>query len=68
MTRIAGVDESVWTPLYAYNRQNIVNELDLLIKNLNAYRDALVHNDDEKLSQTLKEGRLIREKIKNGND
>ena len=68
MTRIAGVDESVWTPLYAYNRQNIVNELDLLIKNLSAYRDALVNNDDEKLSQTLKEGRLIREKIKNGNN
>ena len=31
MTRIAGVDERVWTPLYAYNRKNIVKELDGLI-------------------------------------
>lgn len=68
MTRIAGVDESVWTPLYACNRENIVKELDGLITSLSVYRDALVEKDDEKLSQTLKEGRLIRETIKRGND
>ncbi|MBE7068500.1 MAG: prephenate dehydrogenase/arogenate dehydrogenase family protein [Clostridiales bacterium] len=68
MTRIAGVDESVWTPLYAYNRENITQELTLLIEHLNVYRDALLQGDDEKLSQTLKEGRLIRENIKRGND
>ena len=68
MTRIAGVDEQVWTPLYAYNRKNIVKELDGLIERLSVYRDALVEKDDTKLSQTLKEGRLIRETIKRGND
>lgn len=68
MTRIAGVDEKVWTPLYAYNRENIVNELNGLIENLSKYRDALKGGDDGKLSETLKEGRLIREKIKQKND
>lgn len=68
MTRIAGVDEQVWTPLYAHNRENIVNELNGLIDNLSAYRDALVDCDDERLSRILKEGRLIRETIKRGND
>lgn len=68
MTRIAGVDERVWTPLYAYNRENILNELNGLIDNLTVYRDALKTCDDEQLSQTLKEGRLIRETIKRGND
>ena len=34
MTRIAGVDEKVWTPLYTCNRTNIVNELNGLIENL----------------------------------
>ena len=68
MTRIAGVDEQVWTPLYAYNRKNIVRELDGLIERLTVYRDALVEKDDTKLSETLKEGRLIRETIKRGND
>ena len=68
MTRIAGVDETVWTPLYAYNRNNIVNELNGLINELSVYRDALLKGDDEKLSLALKEGRLIRETIKRGND
>ncbi len=68
MTRIAGVDETVWTPLYACNRENIINELGGLIDRLSVYRDALIEKDDEKLSETLKEGRLIRETIKRGND
>ena len=68
MTRIAGVDEKVWTPLYACNRANILEELDGLIARLSVYRDALKDEDDEKLSQTLKEGRLIRETIKRNND
>ncbi len=68
MTRIAGVDETVWTPLYAYNRENILHELNGLIAHLETYRDALQSQDDKKLSDCLKEGRLIRETIKRRND
>ena len=68
LTRIAGVDEKVWTPLYACNRENIARELDCLIQNLSVYRDALMEKNDEKLSETLKAGRLIRETIKKHND
>ncbi|MBQ8685255.1 MAG: prephenate dehydrogenase/arogenate dehydrogenase family protein [Clostridia bacterium] len=67
MTRIAGVDENVWTPLYAHNRKNIVNELNGLIEQLAVYRDALAEENDAALSEALKEGRLIRETIKRGN-
>ena len=68
MTRIAGVDENVWTPLYTYNRKNITHELNGLIAHLSAYRDALEAGDDEALSERLKEGRLIRETIRRKND
>lgn len=68
MTRIAGVDERVWTPLYAFNRKNIAHELNGLIEHLSAYRDALEAGDDEALSERLKEGRLIRETIRRKND
>ena len=68
MTRIAGVDEGVWTPLYACNRENIVKELDGLIQNLSVYRDALVAEDDEALAEALKAGRKIRETIRRKND
>ncbi len=68
MTRIAGVDENVCTPLYAYNRQNIVSELSGLIEHLTVYLDALRSEDDEALSNALKEGRLIRETIRRKDD
>lgn len=64
MTRIAGVDEKVWTPLYACNRKNILNELNGLIGHLQEYRDALQTGDDQKLSDCLQKGRCIRENIK----
>ncbi len=68
MTRIAGVDERVWTPLYACNRENILRELSGFIEHLTVYRDALSAVDDEGLSNALREGRLIRETIKRPNE
>lgn len=68
MTRIAGVDERIWTDLYFFNKENVLAELNGLIDNLSVYRDALEGDDAQALSDCLKEGRKIREKIKNGND
>lgn len=64
MTRIAGVDEKMWTQLYMCNRECVLEELNGLIENLEKYRAALVERDENALSEALKEGRLIREKIK----
>ena len=68
MTRIAGVDEKMWTELYMYNRPYILKELEGLIKNLTVYQDAIAENNAQTLSDALKEGRLIRENIKRSND
>lgn len=67
MTRIAGVDENVWTQLYMMNSKNLVEEIETLVKNLNVYKNALENNDAEALKNALKEGRIIREKIKRPN-
>ena len=64
MTRIAGVDEKIWTELYMNNRAFILEELDCLLENLAVYRDAIASSDEKTLSETLKEGRLIRQNIK----
>ncbi len=64
MTRIAGVDEKIWTELYMNNRAFILEELDGLLENLAVYRDAIASSDEKTLSETLKEGRLIRQNIK----
>ena len=64
MTRIAGVDEKIWTELYLSNQEHILEELDCLIANLSKYRKAIEKGDEEELANTLKEGRLIRENIR----
>ena len=68
MTRIAGVDEKIWTELYMHNRAYALDELEGLIQHLEVYREALKNGDENALSNALKEGRLIRETIKRGND
>lgn len=68
MTRIAGVDEKIWTQLYMGNRPYILEELNGLITHLCVYRDAIEKGDSELLSIALKEGKAIRETIKRGND
>ena len=68
MTRIAGVDERIWTELYMNNRAFVLQELDGLIENLKVYRNALEDGNADALSVVLKEGRLIRQNIKRGND
>ena len=68
MTRIAGVDETMWTQLYMANRDCIETELKGLIDNLSVYLKAIENGDERALSEALKEGRLIRETIKRGND
>ncbi len=64
MTRIAGVDERIWSELYLSNKEFILRELEGIIFHLTEYQRAIEEEDGEKLADALKEGRLIREKIK----
>ena len=57
MTRIAGVDEEVWTRLYMLNKEKISEELSTLITNLQKYLIAFNNNDEQALKELLKEGR-----------
>lgn len=58
MTRIAGVDEQVWTRLYMLNRGAVTEELRRLIRHLNEYLAALEGGDESALRELLKQGRL----------
>ncbi len=64
MTRIAGVDEQIWSQLYFYNKDYILSELDGLIEHLTEYRTALSEQNEQALKDALREGRAIRENIK----
>lgn len=57
MTRVALLDENMWTELFSCNRDNLINELELLIENLYDYLNALKSNDKEALCKLLKDGK-----------
>lgn len=57
MTRVARLDENMWTELFLCNRDNLVNELETLIGNLGEYLTALKADDAETLRQLLKDGK-----------
>ena len=63
MTRIAGVDEEIWTRLYMLNIVKVEAELSLLIENLRKYLAALRSGDETLLKELLKEGRLRKEQL-----
>ncbi len=57
MTRVALLDENMWTELFMDNRDYLSEQLDILIEHLVQYRDALGEGNDEKLCQLLRDGR-----------
>lgn len=60
MTRVARLDEDMWTELFLDDADYLTKELGVLIQNLNAYLDALQAKDAEKLRALLKEGREMK--------
>lgn len=57
MTRVAKLNEKMWTELFLENNDYLVKEIDILIENLQQYKDALEKADSTALSALLKEGK-----------
>ncbi len=65
MTRVARLNETMWTELFFDNREALLPEVEGLVQRLTAYRDALRDNDRERMMQLLREGREIKESLEN---
>ncbi|MBR4941705.1 MAG: prephenate dehydrogenase [Clostridia bacterium] len=57
MTRVARLDENMWTELFLEDADHLTDELKILISNLNEYLDALESRDEDKLRSLLKDGK-----------
>ncbi len=68
MTRVAYLNEDMWTDLFMDNRDNLLFELDSYINSLTEYRDALAAGDETKLRELLKEGREKKERLDGAGD
>ena len=63
LTRVAKLNEVMWTELFLDNREHLGFELDCLIRSLQEYRDAIAAGDGEILCRLLREGRERKETI-----
>lgn len=61
MTRVAKLNEKMWTELFFSNRDNLVHEIDSLVIRLSEYSSALKNNDTETMNTLLREGRQLKE-------
>lgn len=61
LTRVAYLNENMWTELLLDNRDNLMREIKGLIDNLTEYYKALENNDSEALRQLLKDGKEKKE-------
>lgn len=57
MTRVARLDEDMWTELCLGNADHLTTQLETLIGHLNEYLSALKAGDGERLRELLREGR-----------
>lgn len=60
MTRVARLDEDMWTELFLDDADFLTKELGILIDHLEDYRKALEDKDAETLRALLKEGRELK--------
>lgn len=63
LTRVARLNEKMWTELFMENRDNLLFEIDTLISSLMEYKTALEQQDAEKLCALLKDGSDRKERI-----
>lgn len=61
LSRVARLNEYMWTDLFMMNRPALQFELDVLIRHLQEYADALAAEDDDKLRALLRDGRELKE-------
>lgn len=61
LTRVAWLNENMWTELFLDNRDNLLNEINTLIGNLKQYADALEARDSDTLRTLLRDGRIAKE-------
>jgi prephenate dehydrogenase len=67
LTRVAKLNEDMWTDLFMMNRDPLVEEIDCIIKHLEEYRNSIADGDSDRLHSLLKDGRELKEKSLNNN-
>ena len=65
MTRVARLNEGMWTELFFDNREALLPVMEDLVRRVTEYRDALRDGDEAAMLQLLREGRETKERLEN---
>ena len=63
LTRVAWLNPEMWSELFMNNKENVLYELDYYIKSLEAYKNAILQDDEQTLIALLDEGRKRKEEV-----
>ncbi|MBQ7383347.1 MAG: prephenate dehydrogenase [Clostridia bacterium] len=63
MTRVAWLNEYMWSELFLENKEPLLFEIDSIIASLTEYKEAIEGDDKERLTQLLRDGRVAKEKV-----
>lgn len=63
VSRVANINDALWTGLFLDNRECLVEELDQLLENLEKFRDAVDKADERELRQLLKTAAQIKREV-----
>ena len=63
MTRVAWLNEDMWTEIFMENKDNLIYELDTIMGFLAEYKEALISEDREKLHEILHAGKIAKEEV-----
>ena len=62
LTRVAKLNEYMWSELFMCNKEAILKEINCIIKSITEYRDAIECGDLDRLISILRDGRELKEK------
>ena len=63
VSRVAAVDETLWSQLFLMNQDKLCDELDGLIARLQAAREAVASGNQTAVAEVIRRGRLVKERL-----
>ena len=62
LTRVAKLNEYMWSSLFMCNKKALLEEIDCFIEHFTQYKIAMENDDIDALRELLKDGRILKEK------
>ncbi len=63
VSRVANINDALWSRLFLDNREELLSELDELIQNIGAFRGAIADKDEQRLKALLQTAAQIKREV-----